>query len=404
MKVLMLSKACVVGAYQKKLEEMAAIPDVDLTVVVPPLWADSSAPTRLEKVHTEGYELIVTKIIFNGHFHLHFYPNLKKIVQQVRPDVFHIDEEPYNLATFQAMRLAQQVGARKVVFSWQNMLKHYPPPFSLMERYVLNRTDALLVGNSEAAEVWRRKGYRGLMRLIPQFGVDPTIYYRHERPMRRGRMSVFKSRHANRPTQPTLVIGYVGRLVEEKGIELLLYAVSQLAGPWTLQVLGSGPDKERLEKMAHWLGIAPRVTFMPWMPSTHLPNYFSGLDVLVLPSLTRSNWKEQFGRVLIEAMACDVVVVGAESGAIPEVIGEAGLTFAENNVEELQDQLQLLLDDVDLRERLRQKGRQRVQENYTQAAIAKNTVNIYREILDHQRVKNEWATKRLNRDNTFDVK
>ncbi len=381
MKVLMLSKACVVGAYQKKLEEIAALPDVQLTVVVPPLWADPDAPTRLEKVYTEGYELIVTDIALNGHFHLHYYPNLKQIVRQVRPDIFHIDEEPYNLATFQAMRLAQEVGVRSVIFSWQNMYKRYPPPFGLMERYVLNHTQALLVGNSEAAQVWRRKGYSGLMRLIPQFGVDPTIYFRHKRPTRRGRISIFKYRTANRPTQPTLVIGYVGRLVEEKGIELLLMAVSQLAGPWTLQILGNGPDKERLEKMAHWLGISPRVSFSPWMPSTHLPNYFSGLDVLVLPSLSRANWKEQFGRVLIEAMACDVVVVGAESGAIPEVIGEAGLTFAENDIEELQDQLQLLLDDVDLREKLRQRGRQRVHENYTQAAIAQNTVNVYREIL-----------------------
>jgi glycosyltransferase involved in cell wall biosynthesis len=133
--------------------------------------------------------------------------------------------------------------------------------------------------------------------------------------------------------------------------------------------------------MTQWLGIAPRVTFDQKMPSTHLPHYFSGLDVLVLPSLTRPNWKEQFGRVLIEAMACDVVTLGARTGAIPEVIGEAGLTFAEGSVEELQSQLQQLIDKVALREELRQKGRQRVKDYYTQAAIAKNTVQVYRQIL-----------------------
>ena len=381
MKVLMLSKACIVGAYQKKLEEMAAIKGIDLTVVVPPAWNDARSPTRLEKVHTRGYELIVTDIAFNGHYHLHFYPRLKRIVSQVRPDVFHIDEEPYNLATFHAMRLARSVGARTVVFSWQNLLRRYPSPFSLMERYVLNHTDALIVGNRESAEVWERKGYRGLMYLIPQFGVDPAIYYRHERVKRRGRLSVFKQRTAHRPSQPALVIGYVGRLVEEKGLEILLLAASRLIGPWMMQILGSGPDRERLERMAQWLGIGPRVTFDEKMPSTHLPHYLSGLDVLVLPSLTRANWKEQFGRVLIEAMACDVVTVGARSGAIPEVIGEAGLTFAEGDVEALQIQLQRLIDDVTLREELRQKGRQRVIENYTQAAIAKKTIKVYREVL-----------------------
>ncbi len=381
MKVLMLSKACIVGAYQKKLEEMAALDGIDLTVVVPPSWNDPRSPTRLEKVHTKGYEMIVTNMAFNGNFHLHFYPKLKQIVRQVRPDVFHIDEEPYNLATFHAMRRAQSVGARTVVFTWQNLHRRYPPPFNLMERYVLKRADALLIGNSEAGEVWERKGYRGPMYLIPQFGVDPAIYYRRERVTKRGRVSVFKHRNVNRPNQPALVIGYVGRLVEEKGIEILLYAASKLVGPWSLQILGDGPDRKRLEYMAQWLGIAPRVTFDQKMPSSHLPHYFSGLDVLVLPSLTRSNWKEQFGRVLIEAMACDVITLGARSGAIPEVIGDAGLTFAEGDVEELQTHLQHLLDDVSFREELRQKGRRRITDHYTQAAIAFNTVDVYHQIL-----------------------
>lgn len=381
MKVIMLSKACIVGAYQKKLEEMAAIDGVNLTVVVPPSWEDPRDPTRLEQAHTKGYELIVSDIVFNGNYHLHFYPKLKSIVRRVQPDIFHIDEEPYNLATFLATRLAQSVQAKTVVFSWQNLLRRYPPPFNWMERYVLNHTDALLVGNSESAGVWERKGYAGPIHLIPQFGVDPAIYYRHERPLRRGQVSVFKQRMARPPSQPALVIGYVGRLVEEKGLEVLLMAASRLNGPWTLQILGGGPDRPRLEKMTQWLGVAPRVTFDQKMPSTHLPHYFSGLDVLVLPSLTRPNWKEQFGRVLIEAMACDVVALGARSGAIPEVIGDAGLTFAEGDVDELQAQLQRLIEDVSLREELRRQGRQRVKHHYTQAAIARNTIKVYSDIL-----------------------
>jgi glycosyltransferase involved in cell wall biosynthesis len=387
MKVLMVSKGCIVGAYQKKLEEIAAVDDIDLTVAVPPSWADPRSPTRLEKVHTKGYELIVTDIAFNGNYHLHYYPKLKKLVRQVQPDVFHIDEEPYNLATFQAMRLAQSVRAKTVVFSWQNLFRRYPPPFSFMERYVLSKADALLVGNTEAGRVWERKGYAGPIHLIPQFGVDPAIYFRHERVARQSKLSVVRQRTSRRPSQPTLVIGYAGRLVEEKGVEILLHAASRLVGPWTMHILGSGPDRERLEKVAQWLGIGPRVTFDQKLPSTHLPHYFSGLDVLALPSLTRGNWKEQFGRVLIEAMACDVIVIGARSGAIPEVIGEAGLTFAEGEVDELQAHLQRLIDDVSLRKELRQKGRQRVTENYTQAAIAKHTVEVYRQILAQSQVQ-----------------
>ncbi len=375
--VLMLSKALVVGAYQKKAEEIARFEDVDLTVVVPPAWGN----TPLERAHTKGYNLVVSDIAFNGNFHLHYYPKLKQIVAQTQPDIIHIDEEPYNLATFQAMKLAQKIGAKTLVFTWQNLKRRYPPPFSWLEKYVLRHTDALLVGNAGAAEVWPAKGYRGLMRQIPQFGVDPNIFYRHQRVKRVSKPGVVLRRSARRPSQPTLSIGYVGRLVPEKGIDLLLEAAAKLKGPWEMKILGSGPDRSRLEKMAQWLGLGNnRISFDQQIPSTHMPNYLSGLDALVLPSLTQSNWKEQFGRVLIEAMACEVVTVGARSGAIPEVIGQAGLLFDEGNSEDLAAQLQRLLDDVPLRQKLRQAGRQRVLNNYTHAAIARHTVEVYKQI------------------------
>ncbi len=376
MNVLMVSKALVVGTYQKKLEEIARHGDINLTVVVPFAWGE----TALEKAHTEGYTFSITDIAFNGNFHLHYYPRLKRIMAAAAPDVVHIDEEPYNFATFHALRLAQKVGAKTVVFTWQNLNRRYPLPFNWMERYVLHHTDALLVGNAEAQAVWQAKGYPGPMWQIPQFGVDPTIFYRRERIRRVSKPSVILQRSARRPSQPSLTIGYVGRLVEEKGIEILLKAAARLKGPWDMRILGSGPDRRRFEKMAQWMGISSRATFDQQLPSTHMPNYLSGLDVLVLPSLSRPNWKEQFGRVLIEAMACEVVAVGARSGAIPEVIGSAGLLFDEGDVDDLRAQLQRLIDDVALRESLRAAGRQRVIEKYTHAAIAQHTVEVYRSL------------------------
>jgi glycosyltransferase involved in cell wall biosynthesis len=279
------------------------------------------------------------------------------------------------------MQLAQKHETHTVVFTWQNLNRFYPPPFHWMERYVLRHADALLVGNLEAQAVWRAKGYNGMIRQIPQFGVDPTIFYRRQIVKRASRPSVVLTRSARRPSQPALTIGYVGRLVREKGIDFLLQAASKLTGPWSIKILGEGPDRKRLERMAQWLGIGSRVTFDEKLPSMHVPNYLSGLDVLVLPSITRPNWKEQFGRVLMEAMACDVVTVGARSGAIPEVIDQAGMLFKEGDSEELRECLQSLINDVPLREELRQAGKQRVLDHYTHAAIAQRTVDIYRLIV-----------------------
>ncbi len=372
----MISKALVVGTYQRKLEEIAKFDDIELTLIVPPMWGE----TLLERVHTQGYDLHVSEVAFSGNFHLHYYPHLDQILNDVRPDIVHIDEEPYNLATFLALRQAKQIKANTVVFTWQNLNRRYPLPFRLMERYVLKQTDALIVGNSEALTVWQGKGYQGPIYQIPQFGVDPEIFYRHAYVKRVSRPSVVLQRSARRPSLPSLTIGYVGRLVEEKGVELLLQAVAKLVGPWTLKILGSGPERLRLERVAQWLGISSRVSFDHQLPASHMPNYLSSLDVLVLPSLTRSNWKEQFGRVLIEAMACEVLTVGARSGAIPEVIGDAGLLFEEGDVEDLRRQLQRLLDDAALRQSLRNLGIARVNNSYTQAIVAQNTVNVYRDL------------------------
>ena len=113
MRVVLLSKALVVGAYQRKAELLASEADIDLTVVVPPLWRDSGRSQHLERAHTRGYRLVETPIVRPGDFHLHFSPRFGRILDEVRPHVVHVDEEPYNLATFLAVRAAEQaVGAR----------------------------------------------------------------------------------------------------------------------------------------------------------------------------------------------------------------------------------------------------------------------------------------------------
>src|SRR5690606_27024216 len=120
LRVLMICKACVVGTYQRKLELIGAHPDIDLTVVVPPYWKDARGRLKLERVHTDHYRLAVEPMRFNGNFHLHVYPGLRRVIEEVQPDVVHADEEPYNLATFHALRLARRAGAKTLFFSWQN--------------------------------------------------------------------------------------------------------------------------------------------------------------------------------------------------------------------------------------------------------------------------------------------
>ena len=368
MRVLLISKACLVGAYQTKLEQIARFEDIDLTVLVPPVWEDPAGDVPLEPVHTEGYRLLVEPIRFNGHYHLHYYPQLGERMEALQPDIVHIDEEPYNVATWHALRQARAVGARSLFFSWQNIRRSYPFPFNVLEKQVLNRVSFAIVGNQAAAAVWRAKGYEGPCRVIPQFGVDPTHFH--------------PPLEVSRAPSPVLRIGSAGRrLVWEKGNDLLLRAVAGLPGAWEVHIAGEGPERAALAQLARELGIAERVSFDGVIPSTAMPDYLRGLDVLVLPSRTLPNWKEQFGRVLIEAMACEVAVVGSDSGEIPHVVAEAGLIFPEESVDALRAALLRLMESNMLRERLGRAGRRRVLAQYTQDRIAAQTVDVYREMV-----------------------
>ena len=365
MHVVMLSKACVVGQYQTKLEELARLPNIKLTVLVPPIWRDERGVVPFERAHTRGYTLLMQPIRFNGQFHWHYYPTLSQTLDQLRPDIVHVDEEPYNLATFLALRAAERIDAKTLFFTWQNLVRKYPPPFDWMEAYAYRHVDHAIAGNTEAVEVLRTKGYRGGVSIIPQFGVDAD-HFSPATPMPR---KLFR-------------IGYAGRLVEEKGVQILLRAVAGLDGDWELRLQGSGgPYKSALQQLAHELHIDHRVNFDSPIPSVGMPGYYRRLDVLVLPSLTRPNWKEQFGRALIEAMACEVAVIGSSCGEIPNVIGDAGLIFPEGDVEALRAHLELLRDHPLQRMDFGRCGRERVLAQYTQACIAQETYAVYQSLI-----------------------
>ncbi|MBE9471610.1 MAG: glycosyltransferase family 4 protein [Chloroflexi bacterium] len=369
MRVLMISKACLVGAYQRKLEEIACFPDVELVVAVPSSWYDGSRVVRLERAHTTGYELVVEPIAFNGSFHLHFYPRLRQRLRAFAPDIVHVDEEPYNFATFHALRLAKRSGARVLWFTWQNLNRRYPFPFRLIERYNLRHADYGIAGSAGAAKVWREKGYTGPLAVIPQFGVDPDI---------------FVPRSGERDPARGFLIGYVGRLVPEKGVDLLLEAVVGLPGVWRLAIVGSGPELNRLELLARRLELADRVSFEGEISSLRMPVFYRELDALVVPSRSRPNWVEQFGRILIEAMACGVPVVGSDCGEIPNVVGNAGLIFPEENAGALREHLMRLMREADLWANLARRGRERVLAHFTQAQVAAQTVAVYREMNNDQ--------------------
>ncbi len=354
MRVLIVSKILVVAAYRRKLEAIAAHPAVDhLVAVTGPEWREPGGRNvRFETSSDDtNYELRVEPMWLNGSYHLFVWPRLARVLSEVRPDLVHIDEEPYNLATAHGTWAAARVGARSLFFTWQNLLRRYPPPFRWFEQRVFASSAFGIAGNQEALEVLRAKGYCGPGAVIPQFGFDPQLFS-----------------PASAPPDGPPVIGYLSRLVEEKGILVLLAALGGVTGDWRLHVIGAGPMETEARRRADELGIGSRITWERGVPSTQIPDRLRTFSMLVQPSLTRPHWKEQFGRALMEAMACGVPVIGSDSAEIPNVVGDAGLVVAEGDAEALRGAIERLLTDAELRHALAEKGRARALARYSARA------------------------------------
>jgi glycosyltransferase involved in cell wall biosynthesis len=362
MRILMVSKALVVATYRTKLRDLAAL-GVEVIACVPSSWKEAGEDLMFEPAADEGYQLIRTPIAWNGHYHLHYYPALSRVIRETKPDIIHLDEEPYNLSTYLAMRTGLAYRARCLFFTWQNISRKYPPPFTQMERYVYNRADYGLAGSQDALNILREKGYRGRAKVLPQFGVDVEQF----RPVTNsgGRFTV----------------GYLGRLVPEKGIGDLMAAFNRLDAPARLIIAGDGPMAAYVDSVGSNLKHQGRLERFPRVPSADVPALLRRLDVLVLPSRTTPRWKEQYGRILIEAMASGVAVVGSDSGEIPNVIGDAGIVIPEGSAAELAKTLERLADSEELRRDLAERGRRRSVEVFSQMSVARQTLEVYQEML-----------------------
>ncbi|HTL90560.1 MAG TPA: glycosyltransferase [Leptolyngbya sp.] len=376
MKLLIVNHSCTISVVQQFYAEIERQTGWEMTIVVPENWQDEYGNQRkVERWKDYHGQLIQIPVWQSGSIPLHSYRSLfVNLLRELRPDFIYLHQEPYALVTLQ-LYLANFLTVRRPIgfFTWQNILKRYPIPFRQAEHWVLKQTDVMFPGSYSAEAVMREKGFTGRSMLLPS-GIDPAIYY--------PRSTQLKSQ-LGLPDNEVL-IGYVGRVVEQKGLKTLLLALDQIRDlPWRLVVIGTGEFESEFNAIANQLNVSDRITQLGFVPFTETPNYLSMLDVLVLPSETRDNWKEQFGRVIIEAMACATPVVGSDSGEIPHLINatKGGLIFPEADAIALSQQLKTLILDPDLRTQLAHTGRHNVMNNYTNSLLAQRFADTIKNIV-----------------------
>jgi L-malate glycosyltransferase len=374
LRVVIVGHSYILSEARKKLIYLAGYPELSISLIVPTTW-EHAAFGHYEFQPAENDASIAIfpiPIRNNGRVFAFSYQvrPLLRAIRKIRPDIFQIEQELGSLALLQFTFLARLYRAKLIAFTWENLYYRQPGVRNYFEKFELARLDYLLAGNSGSEEVFRRKGYHSPLAVLPNVGVD---------------MEHFSPQPAIELRQALglndcFVVGYAGRLAPEKGVVNLIDAFAQLPENCHLLFVGGGPLRDNLQHQAEGLGVQQRVTFQSTVPHSQVPAYLNCMDCLVLPSRTTEKWKEQFGLVLAQAMACGVPVIGSDSGAIPEVIADAGLIFPEGDVAALRGCLLRLQNDPALRAELSVKGRARVLAHYTHERIAEQTVAIYRQL------------------------
>ena len=384
MKVLLVSHTCQSRTEgQPKAWELSRA-GVELCVLTPQKWMHYGQWREAERPENAPFRFEVLPASWTwcgpAQSYLHFYPGLAALLRDFQPDVIDLWEEPWSLVSLQALRLRDRIcpGVPVVSETEQNIDKTLPPPFEPIRARVLKSANFVVGRNAQSLDIVARKGFSGPSRVVPN-AVDALLFHplpTDERATKRAHLG-WKNGE--------FWCGYVGRLVEEKGIKDLLGAIALCDENVRCVIVGDGPQKAELELQIGQLGIHNRVQLRGALPPSELAPLMAALDALVLPSRTTPRWKEQFGRVLIEANACGVLAVGSDSGAIPDVVGSGGKIFPEGDEQALSAVLNELSRNPETARRMGEEGRRVVLERYTWRRVAEQMKAIYDELRPDKR-------------------
>jgi glycosyltransferase involved in cell wall biosynthesis len=286
---------------------------------------------------------------------------VRRAIRDTRPDLIQVEEEPWTAVARMAAREAQKAQVPFIAMARAPWPERLRSGAARRRRRVLDAASALLATNALAANA-ARTHYPDLQtEVVPQHGVDVPAA-----PIDR--------------SGDTVRLGFMGRLVPERGLDLLLRAVVRLGAGWELLVSGTGPEQIALEALAERLGIASRIHWLGAQPRAVRLAVFTECDVFVATPRETEDWQELRATPVRIAMAHGLPVVATRSGILPELLDDAGVLVAPDDVEALADALLALVGDTAHRRELGGAARRRAQELLSDHAVAARTLAVWQQL------------------------
>ena len=377
-RLLSLAHSYAVGMNRRLAHEMARAGGAAWDVVAAaPRYFDGKdlRPVRLELKPDEPCRTVPLNAYFTRRVHMFLYGRQLRGLLREGWDVVHCWEEPYILAGGEVAWWTPR-SAALVYRTAQSINKKYPPPFSWVERYAMQRAAGWICSGSLVEQTLAaRRGYDKPRARIP-LGVDTSAF----RPNPEAGKGVLQ-KLGWQPGVP--VVGYLGRFVPDKGLGLLTAALDGLAGEWRALFVGAGPMEPQLRAWAARHG--DRVRLCTDVTHDFVPAYLNAMTVLCAPSQTMPNWKEQFGRMVVEAFAAGVPFIGSDSGEIPFVVRDSGLVVGEQDVAGWTRAIGELIAAPERCRELAEKGLHRARDEFAWPAVARQYLDFFERVLGEKR-------------------
>lgn len=374
-RLLSLGHSYVVGMNRRLAHEMSQVGggDWEVTAVAPRQFHGSNdlRSVHLEALEKEPCRLVPVNAYGTRRVHCFVYGRELRSLLAEPWDMVHCWEEPFIFAGGQVAWWAR-TGTPLVFRTAQSINKNYLPPFRWIERYAMRKAAGWICSGSLVAQTLRqRRGYDKPMAQIP-LGVDLQCFHPDAQS---GRAILDKL--GWKPGPP--VVGYLGRFVPDKGLDLLTRALDQIQGEWRALFVGAGPMEPQLRRWAE--GHGDRVRLCTDVIHDQVPAYLNAMTVLCAPSQTMPNWKEQFGRMVVESFAAGVPFIGSDSGEIPFVVRDAGVVVPEKDEAAWARAIADLLANPTRCRELSERGLQRARDEFAWPVVARKYLDFFESIL-----------------------
>lgn len=360
MRIVVISHPSVI-ADNRRVFNMLSQHGFEVSFVVPSKWVDDYG----NLVNTQlGDKIYPADILGIGKIVTHLYRiSALKHVWKMQPEIIYVHNEPYAISTIQFAVLNIFMRKKLGFYSAQNINKPHIL-IKLLRSISYSASSFAFPITCEVEQVLRATGFSGKTSIIPlPISSEPN-----------GLRQYWKKGER-------LHIGFVGRLVPEKGIMTLLEAISTIApGSVELTIIGDGPQRKAVYNFIAEKRMS-NINVLGFIDKDSIDRYYDSFDCLVVPSIETASWKEQFGRVIVEAASRGCFVIGSTCGEIPNLIAnlKCGTIFAQGDANALREVISSILSGQHNTRGYAEDGMNLAHESYNLQKVAKKMASALKE-------------------------